>query len=558
MGKPNAVGFSVHLTEHHICWLGSTRMLIDWAKRRWRMSGQRTPRVIAEHVTDQHDQQIIRSFRDKGLLNEIDWLKRGTLKEACRKLSLEHALVDIDAASIKNRLLRHGPFLLLGENHVLVISGIYIDDITKEATIFYHDPSSWKHRIEKKELYQLLQDERGAHKVDLYKPQGIRTIRDLGKRKHDWHYQWDIIFLPRNLVPPKVKQSRNPPSKAALNPVYSRHVEQMQQLGWDLAYLVQFFGVDLYGMARRGPKMQVENMFRDWGVLNNYNELWHDAPLKSSIPFLKTQSSHTPKPIKIDLNDDGRPDAILRPGPGGQITGISVDVDGDGIMDHTIKPQSVVMMDIDKDGIMDAMAFDINNDGKFDFVVGDRNGDGVLDWWVNDRNGDGEPDWVAMDLDHDGKIDWLDTDGDGVPDFLGAQYAKGTAMVPGDIDGDGIPDWLGRQFESGFGVFDNTSTFRSAGGDANGNGIPDWMEKGGHAQFGSNANKSYVPGDINGNGIPDWQERGGFQQFNFGFNNPNNPFNPNNPNNPRNPFNPHNPFNPNNPLNPLARGPFHK
>ena len=542
--KPKAVGYTVHSTKHDICWLGSTRMLIGWAKLRWRMSGHRIPPTIATHLINEKDEQIIRKFRNKGFLNEMNWLKRGTLKEAGQMLGLEHALVDIDAPSIRDRLLRYGPFLLSGKHHVLVISGIYIDDITGDATIFYRDPLSPTRRLEKKELYQLLDDEAGGRRVDLYKSRGVPYGSDLGRR-HDWHIQWDIMYLPSKLVPPKVKQSRTPSSKAALDPAYYRQIEQMQQLGWDLVYLAQFFGVDLYGMTQRGPKAQVERKFREWGVLNSYFELWQDGMRKGPISFLRTRSSYNPKPITIDLNDDGRTDAVLRPGPGGQITEISIDTDGDGKMDHTITLRNVIMMDTD-------------NDGKFDFVVGDRNGDGVLDWWANDHNGDGKPDWVAMDLDHDGIIDWLDMDGDGAPDFIGEQFVKGAAMVPGDMDGDGIPDWLGQQFESGFGVMGRTSTFEPKGGDANGNGVPDWMERGGKAQFGTNTNESYVRGDFNGNGVPDWQERGGFQQFNFGFNNPNNPFNPNNPLNPHNPFSTNNPFNPNNPLNPLDRGPFHK
>lgn len=541
--KPNRVGYSVPSIQNSNCWLGSSRMLISWARLRWGMSGQRTPSTIARHLTDLKDSQVLGRFRNAGLLDGTNWLKRDTLKQSCKLLGLEHALVDIDAQSIRDRLLRYGPFLFLGKHHVLVISGIYIDDATQEATVFYRDP--FTRRLEKKGLGQLLQDEAGARKLDLYQLRGPIKIRDLGRRKHDWHYQWDIIFLPLKLVPPKVQQSRKPPSKSALDPAYARHIEQMQQLGWDLVYLSQFFGADLYGMAYRGPRPQVERYLREWGVMNSYFELWRCGMPKGPLSFLRTRSFSNLVPIKIDLDNDGRIDAILRPGPGGRIASISVDIDGDGKIDHTITLCNIIMMDIDNDGEIDSIGFDLNKDGKFDFVVGDRDGDGILDWWANDHNGDGKPDWVAMDLDNDGNIDWLDTNGDGAPDFIGEQFAKGTSTVPGDLDGDQTPDWLEQQFESGFGVMGRS--FEPTASDANGNGVPDWMERGGRTQFGTDINEPYrVHGDFNGNGVPDAQERGGFQQFNFGFNNPNNPFNPNNP------------LNSNNPLNPINKGPFQK
>ncbi|GHT14266.1 hypothetical protein FACS1894170_11130 [Planctomycetales bacterium] len=76
-------------------------------------------------------------------------------------------------------------------------------------------------------------------------------------------------------------------------------------------------------------------------------------------------------------------------------------------------------LDLDGNGIADAVAADLDGDGFVDAVGFDFNEDGILDAAAFDMDGDGFVDAVAGDFDGDGLTDLAaDVDGDGIMDFI--------------------------------------------------------------------------------------------------------------------------------------------
>lgn len=141
----------------------------------------------------------------------------------------------------------------------------------------------------------------------------------------------------------------------------------------------------------------------------------------------------------VDLNGDGIEDALL------------LDVGGDGSAD-------MLFVDMDGDGCMETLAQDTDQNGVFDTIIqeSDSNGDGFVDQLsefhdydqdgtpdsgvvLTDNNGDGQFDQLTemVDVDADGVMDQIvnhfDVDGDQVVDLS-------TQELLLDSDVDGIPD----------------------------------------------------------------------------------------------------------------------
>lgn len=77
---------------------------------------------------------------------------------------------------------------------------------------------------------------------------------------------------------------------------------------------------------------------------------------------------------------------------------VELDLNGDGIAD-------ALGMDLDGNGIMDSIAVDLSGDGRVDTVFSDLDGDGVYETVRQDLDGDGVEDVMHMDLDGDGIAD---------------------------------------------------------------------------------------------------------------------------------------------------------
>lgn len=77
---------------------------------------------------------------------------------------------------------------------------------------------------------------------------------------------------------------------------------------------------------------------------------------------------------------------------------MELDLNGDGIAD-------ALGMDLDGNGIMDSIAVDLSGDGRVDTVFSDLDGDGVYETVRQDLDGDGVEDVMHMDLDGDGIAD---------------------------------------------------------------------------------------------------------------------------------------------------------
>lgn len=105
----------------------------------------------------------------------------------------------------------------------------------------------------------------------------------------------------------------------------------------------------------------------------------------------------------------------------------SADSDGDGIGDF-VETDGGSPVDTDGDGVIDALDLDSDGDGIPDAVegTGDPDGDGIGNWRDLDSDGDTLPDELEAGPDPTNPID---TDGDGTPDYLDT-----------DSDNDGIPD----------------------------------------------------------------------------------------------------------------------
>lgn len=111
-------------------------------------------------------------------------------------------------------------------------------------------------------------------------------------------------------------------------------------------------------------------------------------------------------PADLDLNGDGILDAV------------ALDFDGDGLIDDA-------MWDTDGDGVADRVALDLDDDGIAEQVFADG-GAGLWERPVNDQpRAAGEPDRAGSSP---GRLE-VDDDGDGLPD-----------QVLEDTDGDGYAD----------------------------------------------------------------------------------------------------------------------
>lgn len=109
---------------------------------------------------------------------------------------------------------------------------------------------------------------------------------------------------------------------------------------------------------------------------------------------------------------------------------------GDGVVTAWDAPPNV---DLDGDGVMDAVRLDFDGDGLFDDMMWDADGDGSADHSVLDIDNDGRPETYFTDdglgtwrfhVERSGSISWFGLDG--------MEHPGGTA----DIDGDGKPDQL--------------------------------------------------------------------------------------------------------------------
>lgn len=106
-------------------------------------------------------------------------------------------------------------------------------------------------------------------------------------------------------------------------------------------------------------------------------------------------------------------------------------------------------VDIDGDGVLDAIGLDLNGDARVDDALADLDGDGLADHAVHGRDGpapayftdDGSGTW-AVAVDRAGQLRWFGLDGvesTGGPlvDFDGDGHGEERLL---DADGDGLAD----------------------------------------------------------------------------------------------------------------------
>ena len=132
------------------------------------------------------------------------------------------------------------------------------------------------------------------------------------------------------------------------------------------------------------------------------------------------------------LNEEGQPQTALANHPAATL----IDLDNDGVVD-------AVVIDENRDGIADAVAFDLNHDGKVDAVSVDTNKDGILDATSVDMNDDGIVDAVGVDSNADGAIDAVavDANQDGVIEAGEVtEIAPEVPDVDTDVDAGSIAD----------------------------------------------------------------------------------------------------------------------
>ncbi len=95
-----------------------------------------------------------------------------------------------------------------------------------------------------------------------------------------------------------------------------------------------------------------------------------------------------------------------------------------------------VGVDLDGDGVFDAVRSDFDGDGLFDDVMGDADADGIGDYVMIDLDDDGVPEARYTD---DGSGSWAVSAGAGRPlRWLGLDGAEHSGS--GDFDGDGLAD----------------------------------------------------------------------------------------------------------------------
>lgn len=254
-------------------------------------------------------------------------------------------------------------------------------------------------------------------------------------------------------------------------------------------------------------------------------------------------------PLNRDTNGDGVPDR-----------GISLDTDGDGLIDG-IDPDPInpLRNDLDGDGIpdnedldmdgdgienrLDRFPCDYDNDGSNDYLNPDDDNDGIsdhLDPWSRDTDNDGIPNHLDPDDDGDGTPDPLDPwpldanndgnidglgqavyygDRDGVRDVLevfagtdsrnadtngDGKRDSGMPWASGDSDGDGVPDEI-------------DSAPQSANFDSDGNGfsdsISDYLTRTATASIAAIRHDS---GDADGDGLLNAHDRHPFDSDNDG------------------------------------------
>jgi len=240
----------------------------------------------------------------------------------------------------------------------------------------------------------------------------------------------------------------------------------------------------------------------------------------------------------IDADSDGIPDYVdaVTAGPG------AGDSDGDGIADNIECELYPLCADSDGDGIPDYMETDSDDDGIPDAVEAgtanndadndgiddsldvdqtgglDLNGDGVDDALPLDTDGDGTPDYQDIDSDGDGLDDAVeglsDTDNDGIADYLDASNgdASGNDITgSGDSDGDGLSDAI----ECPTGI---------PCADIDQDGLPDYMDAnatdGPAADFDNDGLLNYLDPDDDNDTIPDVVEDPNFDSDNNPATNP--------------------------------------
>ncbi len=135
---------------------------------------------------------------------------------------------------------------------------------------------------------------------------------------------------------------------------------------------------------------------------NTGNILAAGAGLAAGLFLSKALDRHEQQDSLVlkDIDGDGITDSVFG------------DLNRDGDLDHGV-------IDIDQDGLVDLGFADANYDGEVDVLLGDINGDGVFDHGVIDSNYDGVADTSWVDIDQDGLVD---------------------AGEIGDIDGDWLSD----------------------------------------------------------------------------------------------------------------------
>jgi len=110
-----------------------------------------------------------------------------------------------------------------------------------------------------------------------------------------------------------------------------------------------------------------------------------------------------------------------------QMSGVAIDLNGDGIIDG---------VDLDGDGVIDAEAgIDLDGDGVIDGY--DVDGDGTIDVESSAALAAA----YGIDRNNDGNIDGVDIDGDGIIDEQAGIDIDGDGVIDGfDVDGDGNID----------------------------------------------------------------------------------------------------------------------